>query len=111
VVPMMVDKMSLIRGSGNVSIVGEITTSMRSVGRSLVALNGHNWLMLTLLPLCTAHIHALSATHSGSSGSPTVVLSQEYDRLRQFEFSQNSHSATHVSFSCMNAYIASPQKP
>jgi len=47
-----------------------------------------------------------SATHSGTSGSLTVVLSQEeYDRLRQFEFSQNNQSATRVSSSSMSAYI------
>jgi len=44
-------------------------------------------------------------------GSLTVVLSQEeYDRVRQFEFSHNNQSATHASSSSMSAYIA-PQKP
>ena len=51
--------------------------------------------------------HAPSTT-PGSSGSPTMVLSHaEYDRLRQIEFSQNSHSVTHASSSGMDAYIAS----
>ena len=33
------------------------------------------------------------------------MLSQEYDRLRQVEFSHNSL------FSCMHVYTASPQNP
>ena len=49
VIPMVADIMVLIRGPGNVNI-GGIITSLRSVMRSLIALNGHNWLMLTLLP-------------------------------------------------------------
>jgi len=45
-------------------------------------------------------------------GSPTVVLSQEeYDRLRQLEFSQNDLSATHASPSGMHACTVSPQSP
>ena len=31
--------------------------------------------------------------------------------LRQLEFYQTSHSSTHPSSSCMNAYIASPHRP
>jgi len=54
--------------------------------------------------------HAPSATPS-SSGSLTVVLSQtEYNKLRQLEFSQNNHSATHATSSGMNAYIASSSR-
>ena len=49
VVVLMVVKL-LIRDRGNVSIAGGITNSLISVGRSFVALNGHNLLMLTLLP-------------------------------------------------------------
>ena len=38
------------------------------------------------------------STIPGSSGSSTVILPhEEYDRLCQLEFSQNSHSATHAS--------------
>jgi len=40
-----------------------------------------------------------TVTYSGTARSPTVVLSHEgYDRLRQFEFSQNNQSVTHASF-------------
>ncbi|XP_020255709.1 uncharacterized protein LOC109832716 [Asparagus officinalis] len=43
---------------------------------------------------------------------PTVQISQsDYERLRQLELSQNSHSATHASSSGMDAYIASPHEP
>ena len=56
---------------------------------------------------------ALCGTPQSSSfvilGSTTVILSQEeYDRLRQLEFSQNDLSVTHVSASGMHAYTASP---
>ena len=51
VVPMVVDRSLIIRGPGSVSIAREITTSLRSEGRSLVTLNGHSWLMLILLLL------------------------------------------------------------
>ena len=55
-----------------------------------------------------AHIHAPPFLHSSSSGSPIVVLSQEeYDKLRQFEFSQNSHSTTYAFSLGLSAYIAS----
>ena len=43
-------------------------------------------------------------------GSSTVILTQEYDRLRQLEFSQTNFSATHASTSGMHAYTTSPQK-
>ena len=56
----------------------------------------------TPAPSDIAHIHAPSATYSGSSDSLSVVLSHKYDRLRQFEFSQNSYLATHASSSSMN---------
>ena len=61
-------------------------------------------------PSDIAYVSAPSATHSDTSESPAVVLSQEeHDRLCQFEFSQNNQSATHASFSDMSAYIAYPQ--
>ena len=41
----------------------------------------------TPAPSDTVHVHTLSAPHSSSFGSRTVVLSQEYNKLRQFEFS------------------------
>ena len=44
-------------------------------------------------------------------GSFMVVLSQEYDRLRQLVFSQNDLSPTRTSASGMHVYTASPQKP
>ena len=51
VVPMVVNKLLLIRSPSNVNITGGITKSLRSAGRNLVALNGHSWLILILLPL------------------------------------------------------------
>ena len=57
----------LIRGLGNVSIAGGMTTSLRSAGESLVALNEQNWLMLTLLPLLILRIFMLLQP-------PTLVL-------------------------------------
>ena len=48
VIPMVADRVALIRGSGNVSNVGEIIIFLRSAERNLVVLNGHSWLMLTL---------------------------------------------------------------
>ena len=63
---------------------------------------------MLILPGDNAHVCAPLAPHSGTSGSPIVVLSQEkYGRLRQFEFSHNSQSATHSSSSGMSAYNAS----
>jgi len=51
VVPMVVDRLLVIRDSGNVSTAKGITTSLKSAGRNLVAPNGYNWLILILLPL------------------------------------------------------------
>jgi len=51
VVPIVVDRLLVTRGPGNVSIARGIITSLRSIKKILVALNGHNWLMLILLPL------------------------------------------------------------
>ena len=48
---MMVDRVALKKDHVNLNIVGGIITSLRSAGRNLVALNGYNWLILTLLPL------------------------------------------------------------
>ena len=48
----------------------------------------------------------------GSSDFFTVILSQkEYDQLCQLEFSQNGHSATHVSSSDRHTYTTLPQNP
>ena len=56
--------------------------------------------------------HVFSNTTSVFSGAPTVQISHdEYDMLRQLEFYQTSYSLTHLSFSDMNAYIASPYRP
>jgi len=53
-----------------------------------------------------------SSTHPGSSGSSTVILSQEeYVQLCQLEFPQNGHLTTHPLSSGMHAYTASSQKP
>ena len=55
VVPMMVDKLLVITNSDNVNNAGGITTSLRSAGRSLVALNGQlvdaDLLPLMILPM------------------------------------------------------------
>ena len=40
--PMVVGRVAVIRGPDNVSIVGGIIISLRSVGGSLDVLNGHN---------------------------------------------------------------------
>ena len=48
------------KGPGNKSIEGGIITSLRSAGRSLVALNGHSWLMLILLLLVILPAFVLS---------------------------------------------------
>ena len=59
------------------------------------------------LPAPCGTPHVSSFAHLGFS---TVVLSQEeYDRLRQLEFSQNNLSATHVSASGIHIYTAYPQ--
>jgi len=51
--------------------------------------------------------HVPSSAHPGPSSSFTVILShEEYDRLRQVEFSHNSHSATHASASDMHAILS-----
>ena len=43
---------------------------------------------------------------------PPIQISQdEYDRLRQLEFSQTCHSSTHISSSGIDAYIVSSYKP
>ena len=114
----VVDRLLVIKSPDNVSIARGIT-SLKSAERSLVVLNGHSWLMLILLPQVILSMFILLQPHSGSSGSPTVVISQEYDRLRSSsslktifqEFSQNNLSATYASSLGMNAYITSPQKP
>ena len=107
---LIADKVPQTKGPGIVSTVDGVTTSLRSVGRSLVDLSGHNWLSLILLSLDTPQVP--SYAHPASYGSSTVILSQvEYNRLRKLEFSQNSHLATHAFSSGMHAYIASPQKP
>jgi len=49
--PMVAGKVALIRGPDNESIARGISISLRSAGRSLVALNGHNRLILTFLHL------------------------------------------------------------
>jgi len=55
--------------------------------------------------------HVPSSAYPDSFDSFTVILSQEeYGRLRQLEFSQNNHSATHASSSGMRTDTASPQK-
>ena len=55
--------------------------------------------------------HVPSSAHHDFSGSFIVILSEEYARLRQLKFPQNSHLATHASSSGMHAYNASSQKP
>ena len=48
---LVIDRVALIRDPGNVSIVTGIITYLRNSGRNLIVLNGHNWLVLTLLHL------------------------------------------------------------
>ena len=73
----------------------------KKFGRS----SGLSYLSLILLPRVV--LRSPSSAHPDSS---TIVLSQEYDRLRQLEFSQNNLLATHASASGMHTYIVSPQK-
>ena len=49
--PTVAGIVALIRAPDNVNITRGIIISLASVERSLVTLNGHNWLILTLLPL------------------------------------------------------------
>ena len=83
VVSIAVNIILLIRDPFNVSIAGEITTSLRSAERSLVTLNGHSWLMLTLLHLVILLIflllHPLNLIFSRSL--TIVLLQEENDRL------------------------------
>jgi len=74
--PMVAGRVALTRGPDNVSIAKRIIISLRSAERSLIALNGHSRLILTLVLLMLLH------PLFGSSGSSTVVLSQdEYGKL------------------------------
>jgi len=106
---MVADIVALIRGLNTVSIVAGIITYLRNAERNLIALNGHSWLMLTLLPLVVllVLIQPLSLV---LLTLPLWHYHKTYDRLRQLEFSQSSHSVTRASSSGMNTYIVSPQK-
>jgi len=98
-------RVSLRKAPDNVGIVDITITSPKSAGRNLNVLSGHNFLILVLLPRVVLRVfHLLFMALS------RFVLSQEeYDRLRQLEFSQNDLSATHASASSMHAYTVSPQ--
>jgi len=48
---MVVDRVALIKDHVNANTVRGIITSLRSAWRSMDTLNGHRWLILTLLPL------------------------------------------------------------
>jgi len=87
-------------------------TSLRSAGRNSFAFDWAQLVDTNTSPGDIAYVPAFSVTHSGIFGFSTVVLSQEeYDRLRQFEFSRNNQSATHAYSLGLSAYIASLQKP
>jgi len=73
------------KGPDNMSIAGGIIISLRSAGRSLIARNGHSWLILSYLWWCysCSFIYFLWffwLFHCGES-------QDEYDRLCQLEFS------------------------
>ena len=109
--PMVTDGVDFIRGPDNVSIMRRIIISLRIVGRSMVTLNRHNWLILTLLPMVVLFMLL--------DPLPLVLLALPlfcYHRMSMTDcvnssFFQTSHSVTHAFSSDMNAYIASPQKP
>ena len=106
---MVAARVVLIMSPGNVSIVGGIIISEKCQEK----FGCLKWAQLvdTDSPNPYGATYAPSSTPSGSSDSSTVVLSpDEYDRLHQLEFSQTSHSTTYAFSTCMNAYIASPQK-
>jgi len=98
-VPMVVDRLLVIRDSGNVSTAKEITTSEKyweKFGRP-------EWVQLvdtdTPPPGDINYAQALSVTHSSTSESPTIV--EEHDKLRQFEFSQNKKSCIFFRYECL----------
>ena len=109
VVHMVADIVAFIRDPGNISIMAGIITSLKNTRRNLITRNGHSWLMLTLLPLVVllVLIQPLSLV---LLTLPLWHYHKTYDRLRQLEFSQSSHSVTRASSSGMNTYIVSPQK-
>ena len=96
------------KASDNVSIAGGIIISLRNAEKSLITINGHHWLILTFLPLMVLLMLLHSLTLVLLSLPLWCYHLDEYDRQHQLEFSQTSHSVTHVSSSGMNAYIASP---
>jgi len=85
------DRVPLRKDPDNAGTVDAVITSPRSAGKILVDLSGHNYLSLILLlrVALPMTIHPLLFTLLGSF---TVVLAQEYDRLRQLDFSQNNLS-------------------
>ena len=63
------------------------------------------------VPCDTPQTPFFTHSGSGSSGSSTVIpLQGGIDHLCQLEFYENSHPATHASFSGMHVHIGSPQK-
>jgi len=84
---MEADRVPLRKAISNAGTMDAVITSPRSVGRNLINLSGRSYLSLTLL-LCTPQDY--SSTSSTIPGSSTVVLTQEYDQLRQLEFSQSN---------------------
>ena len=105
---MEADRVPLTMNPSNVGTMDTVIIYPRSAGRNLVALSGHNYLILILLP----RVIILRISSSAIPSSSTAILSQEeYDRLSHLEFFQNNLSGTHTSASGMHIYTASPQKP
>ena len=91
------DRVLLRKGPGNIGIVDVAITSPERARRNLDVLSGHNYLIIVLLP-----VWYTSEFFTCYSWLFHVVLSQEYDRLQQLEFSQNDLSATYASASGMH---------
>jgi len=101
-------RVSLRKASGNADIVDVAIISLKSAGRNLDVLSGAQ-LSDSGSPAPCSTPQSSSSTIFGSS--TVVLLQEEYDRLRQLEFSQNDLSVTHASASGMYAYTASPKSP
>ena len=105
---MEADRVPLRKAFGNASPVNAVITFPRSAGRNSVDLSGHNYPSDFSAPRSTQDY---SSTFYTIPESSTVVLTQEeYDQLRQLEFSHTNFSATHAFASGMHTYTVSPQK-
>jgi len=80
---MEADRVPLSKDPGNIGTVNILITSPKSVGRNLIYLSGHNYLIL--IPAPCGNPQVSSSTIPGFS---MIVLSrEEYERLNQLEFS------------------------